>query len=250
MKIFYYDGTLEGFLTLLHLLVLKKEFLQEVLIKNLRIFPKESNLFAEYIPTNFELAKKFNFYLKNILPEEFYKKIYLYYLCDTSQLEMPLVRVLRKLIYENKNFYKNLLDEDINKLYKAEKSFHREKHRFLGLLRFIELPDKTLWAKFAPKFNLLPKLWNHFVRRFPKENMIIFDTLRKLIFIYREKNKGLFWIDGLEIEILPTIDPFIKLWQTYFREIAVPERKSYKRQRERLPLRFRKFLPEFYPLSL
>lgn len=55
----------------------------------------------------------------------------------------------------------------------------------------------------------------------------------------------LFWVDGLEIELDFKRDPDISLWRVFFREIAVPERVSYERQRSRVSLRVRKFLPEF-----
>ncbi|WP_297214109.1 MULTISPECIES: TIGR03915 family putative DNA repair protein [Thermodesulfovibrio] len=243
MQTIYYDGTLEGFLTLLYRYVHQQIPFDGIIIKNSRLHSSELDLFSFQIYTEIETAKKYYKYLSSKLPKEIFRKIYLYYLCDSAKIEDALIRVLRQS-YENPSIWYTL-DSDIVKLNNAERMFRREKHRWLGFLRFTELPDKVLFAKFEPKFNVLPKLWLHFVKRLPNEKIIIFDSLRKLLFANSGKYRRLLWADGFEVDISSEIDSFINLWQRYFKDIAIPERLSYERQRNRLPLRFRRFLSEF-----
>lgn len=240
----YYDGTFEGFLNLLRLFIWERRSVENIKIKNTRICQEEKELFFEEIETQSELAKKFYCYLRRSLPKEFFIKIYTYYLCDTANIELILIRVLFETI-KNPDFWQNFGADEVIKLHNVERMFYRERHRWLGFLRFIELPNKVLFAKFEPKFNVLPKIWYHFVKRFPNEKLIIFDARRKLLFLYREQKNKLIWVDDFELEVRWEIDYFVNLWKCYFNEISIPERYSYCRQRNKVPLYLRNFLPEF-----
>ncbi len=240
-----YDGTFRGFLSLLYYLLNTPNLLLEKKIKifNQRLH-KEFLFSPKEVFLDLKVIKEFYLSLEKTLSQELFKKLFLYYLCDTANLELLVARVIHKTL-RFPNYYKNLSKEEVIKLYQTEKAFYRERHRYYGLLRFISLPDKTLVAQFNPKFNILPKMYSFFVKRFPQENFLIFDRTRNLVFIYKNQQKYLFWVEGLEIELKEEIDPLVNLWKTYFKEIAIPERINFNRQRNRLPLRYRNFLPEF-----
>lgn len=244
MEILAYDGTFNGFLSILLYLLKNPEKLSHTQVINLRIEKNLPSLFTRFLNYPQEEIKRFYFHLKKTLEPDFFKKLFLYYLCDGAKIEIHVARAIF-LSTKDSKIYKNITQEDIVKLYQAEKAYFRERHRFLGLLRFTELPDRTLIAAFRPKYNVLPKLYSHFVKRFPNENFLIFDVLRNLMFLYKNRKGKLLFIDGLELEINYEVDPFVKLWRDYFDSIAIPERTSLERQKQRLPLRFRKFLPEF-----
>lgn len=244
MEILGYDGTFNGFLSILLYLLKNPEKLSHTQVINLRIEKNLPSLFTRFLNYPQEEIKRFYFHLKKTLEPDFFKKLFLYYLCDGAKIEIHVARAIF-LSTKDSKIYKNITQEDIVKLYQAEKAYFRERHRFLGLLRFTELPDRTLIAAFRPKYNVLPKLYSHFVKRFPNENFLIFDVLRNLMFLYKNRKGKLLFIDGLELEINYKVDPFVKLWRDYFDSIAIPERTSLERQKQRLPLRFRKFLPEF-----
>lgn len=244
MQIIYYDGTFEGFLTVLQKFAFERYPIEGINFKNRRIINFDMELFYNEIKTDKELAQKFYKTLRGILPDEFFKKIYLFYLCDFANIEIPLIRILRTIDKENE-ICENLSNSDSIKLYNALRTFNREKHRWLGLLRFIELPERILFAKFELKFNVLPMIFSHFVKRLPNEKFIIFDSLRKLVFTYRNRKRDLFWADGFDLEVSTDVDNFVKLWRCYFVGCSVPERFSYERQKNKLPLRFRRFMPEF-----
>ncbi|NSW75948.1 MAG: TIGR03915 family putative DNA repair protein [Candidatus Atribacteria bacterium] len=251
MSVVVYDGTFEGFLTLLAVLFPEERSLEGLRIENERLAPRESDLFAEHIITQPELARAFYGQLRKTIPREVFQKLPLFYLCDQARVEIPLIRVLRAST-KRPSIWKDLTNEHNMHLYRAERAFHRERHRWLGLLRFVELENRLLFARFEPSLNVLPQLSQHFTRRFPNENFLIFDSRRKLLFSFQHQRGTLLWVDDLKLSKSPGEDPFARLWQTYFTEIAVPERKNYTRQRGKLPLRVRPFLTEFWsegPLS-
>lgn len=248
MEVLSYDGTFNGFLSVLLYLLRDPKKLSQAQVVNLKINPNSAHILMHQLNYSREEISKFYNYLKNSLEPDFFKKLFLYYLCDGAKIEIHVARAIY-LSKKNSKIYKDLTQEDIIKLYQAEKAFFRERHRFLGLLRFIELPDKTLVATFKPKYNVLPKLYSHFLRRFINENFIIFDALRNLVFFYRNKKGRLVFVEGLELEINYEVDPLVRLWKKYFDSIAVSERINLERQRQRLPLRFREFLPEFLDIK-
>ncbi|MCS7199534.1 MAG: TIGR03915 family putative DNA repair protein [Caldimicrobium sp.] len=244
MKIYLYDGTWIGFLTLLETIYLGKIDLEGSSILNLRLLNKNLPLYYEEITSSTERALLFYNHLKKTLPTEFFKKLYIYYLCDQAQLEKPLIRVI-KGTEKDPLFWKNITLEDPLVLHQTEKSLWRECHRFKGILRFKSGPNGILLAIIEPKFNILPLLYKHFVRRFPQESFYIYDRLRRLLFSYRNCQSKIMWVEELKLDE-SLEDAFEDLWKEYFKEIAVPERKCSKRQRNKLPLRLRKNMPEFY----
>lgn len=245
MSALVYDGTFEGFLTLLAVLFLQERPPEGLKVVNERLAPEGNELFTEYIPTQPQLAQEFYRKLKTMLPQEVFQKLPLFYLCDQAQVEIPLLLLLREST-KQPWIWKDLTNAHVLHLYRAERTLHREHHRWLGLLRFVELQNRLLFARFEPSCNVLPRLCQHFVRRFPNENFLILDSRRKLLFSFQKKRSSLLWVDALQLDLPPREDQFAKLWQTYVAEIAVPERKSYPRQRGRLPLRVRPFLTEFW----
>lgn len=243
MRTLRYDGTFGGFLTVLAHLFSEGE--ENVRVVNARLSPSDHDFFCQEVSTQPEVARSFFTHLKRLLPNDVFRKVFLYYLCDTAHLEVPFIRAVKKSL-KIKDVWQDITDNAVMELYRAERKFRRERHRWLGLLRFTELPDGVLFAPFEPLFNVLPEIQGHFVRRFPNEQFLIFDTLRKLLFVYWEGKGELLWVEEFDFTVPQGIDSFAELWRIYFTEVAIPERKNLRRQQGKVPLRVRKFLPEFW----
>ncbi|MGC9141210.1 MAG: TIGR03915 family putative DNA repair protein [Caldimicrobium sp.] len=246
MQIVLYDGTPFSFLTLLYEYVLEKREEPIPKIYNLLLRKERAGLFTKEISPDYNKALKLKEILRAHLGEPFLKRLYHFYLCDSAFLEETLIKGLRRAL-ENPEIVSHITDEDFGKLARAEKELFRERHQWLGMLRFIEVTKGILLAVYEPKFNTTPLLTSHFMKRFPQERFVIFDSLRKILFSYRVFNeKEIFFgrVENFEFEIAEN-DAFIELFKTYFNKIAIPERKSLKRQRQKVPLRIRKFLVEF-----
>ncbi|HPU96860.1 MAG TPA: TIGR03915 family putative DNA repair protein, partial [Candidatus Hydrogenedentes bacterium] len=122
----------------------------------------------------------------------------------------------------------------------------REAHRSKGLLRFVELRDGTLYARYAPSHDVTPLVAGHFRRRMPRQRWAIHDEVR---------HYGVVW-DGAafhEAEGFPqdmaeslteSESRYQACWRAFFRELEIPERRNLRLQRHFLPERFRKYLPE------
>ena len=144
-------------------------------------------------------------------------------------------------------YLENFADSSIRELNQLSKKVYIERHRFLGLIRFSELSDKTLYAQFEPDHNITLILAPHFKTRLPNDNWIIHDLSRGIGAVY-DKEKNDYILCGLEnsSEIIHSEEEnaFRKIWQRYWKEIAIPERKNPKCQLNFMPKRYWKHLTE------
>lgn len=246
MSIYLYDGTWETFLTLLYRLLFERSSnLIEIRVYNLRLFGRKGPLFLgeqiEASQVSIERIKKF---IYKIGGPVLLREIYYWYLCDRANLEISLAMCLERAERDPEIFLRPQVIEAI-KLQKAKRALFREKHRWLGFLRFIVLEEGVLFGSFEPQYNVLPLLGDHFVKRFPQEKLFIVDTLRGFLFLGHGKKTKFLFLEEWNIDLEKLKDPFVELWKTYFKEIAVPERFDLKRQQRRVPIKVRPFLPEF-----
>ena len=137
-----------------------------------------------------------------------------------------------------------LADERVRTVHEAGRAVSRERHRFLGLLRFSELGG-VLYAPFEPEGDILPLVAGHFARRLGGERWIIHDTGRSKAAVYENgtwriagfSTGGPLPLSGREREIRD-------LWKRYFSSTAVQTRKNPGLQRQFMPKKYWKHLPE------
>ena len=119
----------------------------------------------------------------------------------------------------------------------------REAHRFLGLVRFVHAGNGLYVGDIGPDCNILPLIGGHFHDRFGDQRIILRDVNRRSAII---SDTSGWWIAELDdMPPLPDDRAFEDMWAAYFRSIANPERVNKKLQRNFVPLKHRKHLPEF-----
>lgn len=126
-----------------------------------------------------------------------------------------------------------------------------EAHFFVEFIRFEER-NHILYSRIEPKCNVLPLIGEHFSDRFPNEDFIIYDAVKKLSVVHKKYEK-LFFVrdnelafpDEKENELVRETEDYGKLWKTYFASIAIEARENRKCQRSMLPLWYRKNMTEF-----
>lgn len=126
-----------------------------------------------------------------------------------------------------------------------------EAHSFVEFIRFEEI-NQILYARIEPKCNVLPLIESHFSDRFPNEDFMIYDAVRKLSVIHKKYGDS-FFVKDSEVELsdkgkgelsMETTD-YGQLWKTYFKSIAIEARENKKCQGNMLPLWYRKNMIEF-----
>lgn len=240
--ILLYDGTFEGFLSLVYEVYYKK-------LKPKKIYKTLPNeiLFEEILEINSskESGIKVLNAIKTKFPKEILEKILNIFMCDSKEFEMALLEYIVIGFKDSKQLY-NINNSCVFYLNNLEKELFRVTHKLTGFIRFEELEDKTLYAKIESKFNVVYFLGRHFLKRFNNQNFIIHDLNRKLAFVKMKNDysiKEVVFVD--EPNYSPNEEKFQKLWKSFFSGVTINERTNLKLQTQMVPLLYRTYMSEF-----
>jgi len=140
-------------------------------------------------------------------------------------------------------------DNDVVIVNNAAAKVSNEAHRMMGLLRFspvINNQAEIYIAKCAPDHFILPALHVYFTARFGETPWSIIDEKRKLILIRLPGEQAKISILG---ENIPNCsegekDEWETLWRHYHKTINNEDRQNLDLQRQLMPKRYWKYLPE------
>lgn len=134
--------------------------------------------------------------------------------------------------------------------FEMKRKASREIMHLLGFLRFEELKNGILLAKFHPKTDCILFLARHFADRLPSENFIIYDEKREKCIIHPYRGEWYLRTRVKEEDFMARDESdsqqfFAMLYKEFCRTIAIKERKNEKLQQNMLPLHFRDCMVEF-----
>lgn len=138
-----------------------------------------------------------------------------------------------------------LQDPAIHRLRDLSRKVNGEVHFFLGALRFVRTASGIYHAGYEPDANITELVAPHFAERLSDQPFLIQDLRR---------GRCAAW-DGAELVLAPAPEgletiavdadaDFARLWQRYFKAIAVEGRINPRLQRGFLPKRYWKHLTE------
>ncbi len=237
-----YDGSFEGFLTLVYEVYYQKLKPETILkeIPNSLILDE-----IRVIESSTEKSLKVLEALKKKFIKKHFETIFHIFMCDSVEFELPLLQFII-LGFKSQKELDNINHRFILNIQNLQRELFRHSHKMTGFIRFIELDDGTLYGKIDTKFNVVYHLGRHFLERFNNQNYIIHDLNRKLAFIKNESFKGVQEVASFEE---PTIsqneEKFSNLWKTFFASVAIESRTNKKLQRQMVPLLYREFMTEF-----
>ncbi len=246
-----YDGTYEGLLSAIFESYRLK-------IKVEKIVPKEvyqDQLFGDPIDveTNHEWAKRV---IKGVKKKAGNKGTQLIYRCFLSEqvgIEMLIYHFVQMAMSSTDNVVENYRNDKVLALHKINKKIGREVHRMHAFVRFQKTKDDIYAAIIEPDFNVLPLIGDHFEKRYPAQQWLIYDTRRHYgIFYDLEKITFITFdqadhqnLSHLSKEILTIDEPDYQiLWKSYFESVNIPERNNPKLHLQHVPKRYWKYLVE------
>ena len=142
------------------------------------------------------------------------------------------------------------INEQVSPLLSLELAVERERHKFLGLLRFKRLKGDIYYAAYAPTFDLSVLLVDHFVERMHHEYFIIHDVKRQKAVFYNKQR----WVESDLAQVEETFHQeelaFQAFWRRYHSRIAISERKNLDRQRSFMPKKYWHYLTEMQPTEI
>ncbi len=178
------------------------------------------------------------------LPFELQTTLFYYLLSEDDKIHETFTLLLETWEKDRCiNFYTHPL---LFRILTTSKKVRREIHRMKGFLRFQEIEGGCLYAPFRPKYDIIFPLSKYFANRLRNEKIFLHDLKRNiLIFCHKEKIYPARLIEPIPPKTLN--EKLIShLWVHYFEQMGLKERANPKLEKQKVPLKYRYFMIEFY----
>ena len=168
MANYYYDGSFDGLLTVIYMAYNDRES------EMLRVSAKAEQLILAlddiHVITDFSKARRVEKAICDKLSYNFLNNIRTCFLSNDKNKDTIIIRTVYKVLKQGEEIL-NSLDEHAFYMNKLIKQVLNERHKYLGLLRFKEMKDGTMFSTIEPKNNVLPILISHFKNRMKEKNL-------------------------------------------------------------------------------
>ncbi len=242
MSLWRYDGTFDGFLCLLFECAAEGAAPEGIFSARQDDMP---GLFSSReVFTDPDRAEGVRQALKKRLSSRAFDAGYYAFLGAEKEREMLLFSYYALGWAVGRKIETLLADERVWRVMEGRRKVLRERHRFLGILRFSDLGG-VLYAPFEPEADLLPLVAGHFARRLGAERWVIHDLRRDKAALYAPKEwriANFSLPDGIPLSADEKF--YRELWRRYFDSTAVASRLNPRLQRQLLPKKYWKHLPE------
>jgi probable DNA metabolism protein len=252
MLIYTYDGTFEGFLTGIFDCYSRKEFPGQFRSRA----GMQENIFAERYDVFSDPKKAERVWngIQKKLPARNKELLFYAFLSGDAGIEMKIYRFMRRLFSGDVNMETDFGDPDVLYLTQASQMVKKEAMRMLQFVRFQHTRDGLYFCGIEPRYDVIPLVVGHFQRRFADQQWLLYDLKRNYGVLYGNRKVEEVVLSHKEFNaatgqvsenVLQEGEEFYqKMWQTYFNHINIKERKNLKLQRQHMPRRFWKYLPE------
>ena len=233
-KVYLYDGSFKSLLVLIiELLKFKKNPFNIKSEKDYNQNLLDEVVFLELKIDNLKILKK--------LPKSVIRAANYVFLSNEDDKEIIIFEFLKNAFkYKEEIFrYRNI--DAVNKTIKIAKYVSSEAHKLKGFLRFKQIENKFYYAEMEPTNNIIEILAAHFKNRLNLEPWIIHDLKRERYAIYDLK-KVIYLEESdilkLNFKIDSNEEYYEDLWKTFFKTIAIKERKNLKCQMNFMPKKY------------
>ena len=252
MTIITYDGTFAGFLTAVFECYNRKVFPVDICSR----IGEQKHLFAQKADIQTDEAKAERVWkgIQDKLSGKNNQLVFYAFLSEEQGIEMKIYRFLRRLFSAHFKIETDFGDADVLYLTQTSRKVKQEAMRMLQFVRFQHTKDGLYFCGIEPRYDVIPLVVSQFQKRFADQRWLLYDLKRNYGMLYDKNkaqevvisNKEFSSITGQVNEnVLQEGEEFYqKLWKSYFTHINIQERKNLKLQRQHLPRRFWKFLPE------
>lgn len=160
------------------------------------------------------------------------------FLCHHERKELKLLKFLLTAFREGKKAPLMLGQAKVSAVLDMEQHLLGEGHLLRGFIRFADYGD-MLCAVISPKNFVLPLLADHFMRRFPKENFMIYDKNHKAALIYQDKNLEITAVEEIEFDEESEEElKYQALWKNFYKTIGIKERLNPRCRMSHMPKRY------------
>lgn len=251
--IFTYDNTFEGLLSCVFF-AYEQKIQPDLILSD----TKQKPLFfdhAYHIVTEEEKSNRVWAKLNMILSSFARRMLFCVWLSELPDMEMLLFRYICKNINASSSIELNFGDPDVIQVSKIAKRVASEARKVIQFVRFQQTKDNIYFAPVTPKFNVISMATMHFKKRFADQEWIIYDTKRRYGLYYDLDTINEVTFDKRVLDAFTTGSIsddraseneifFRKMWKTYFEHLTIKERLNLKLQKQKMPVRFWKYIIE------
>ena len=176
------------------------------------------------------------------------------WLSELPHVDLLLLRYMKKAIDAPSSIELDFGDPVVLEVSNIWKKVNSERHKAMQFLRFQKAADGTYFAATAPRYDTLPLVVPYALDRFADQRWLIYDVRRDYGYYYdlreatevRFEKEDIHLRAGLLGEDIMDKDErlFQAMWKAYFQSTAIRERLNPRLQRQHMPARFWRFLPE------
>lgn len=248
-KTFLYDGSFEGFLTIVFDTYISKELPLKIIPESEYIY----NMFDKTVIIKTDFVKSdrvFSGISKTICDEALYQSYNAFMSANKNGIcENKEIEILKYLLHGfsiGPKINTMLYIDYILNVFKLRKNVIGEAHRLKGLVRFMNIGENLFYSGIHPENNVIENIGNHFIRRFPTQNFILHDKNRNIAMLYNMKEYTIINIpDHFKIpKISEEEKKFQTLWKTFFNTISIKERTNSRLQMQYMPKKYWKDIIE------
>lgn len=195
------------------------------------------------VETEIDKAERIEKFIVEKISKEFFRDIKIVFLSSHEEKDTIIVKTFYRAIELGPNVLDSVEKYPLM-MSKLRRQVLNERHRYLGLLRFREMEDKTLFATIEPKNNIAPLLLEHFQKRLGHKSFAIFDKKRQEIGFFDGRSFQIFFMANPKVESSREEEDYSKLWDVFYKSISIKERENFKRRSSNMPKYYWKHLTE------
>lgn len=185
--------------------------------------------------------------IRKYLGTEAYAQICYALLSNEEDKGTSVFHVIQKArnIFDSKKIMSHLTDSDVSRVFTLSRKVSNESHLYEEFIRFMEVGDGILFSEITPESQILTCIADHFENRLPMENWMIYDKTHKSVLIHEKQNKSIIVRLNAEeqlsdITVSDGEKKYNRLWEIFFKSIAIKERTNKKCQMSHMPLKYRR----------
>lgn len=250
--ILIYDGTFEGFLSVVFECYSRK--LEPINICPEKNLQEKMFIGKEYINTEVPHSDRVWKGLQQKLNAELNQLPYSAFLSGEEGIEMALLHFIRMAFASPVPIEGNFGDPDVLMVRKAARRVMKEAMRMLQFIRFQRTLDDIYFAPITPDYDVMPLTISHLKERFADQLWLVYDLKRDYGFFYNLQSveevtlneKSFNTLNGaVPLNLLQEEEAVYQtMWKGYCQNITIRQRLNLKLQRQHMPKRYWKFLPE------
>lgn len=235
--VYIYDGSYQGLLTTVFEAYSRHET-PKMICKNGII---QQGLLDSYlnIQTDNEKADRVYKGIVNKAGKMVAENTYIAYLSFQENKEIIIFEYIRLAMIYKSNVDSYLTNKFVGLLTKMNLNTTREKHKFLGFIRFSVMEGGVQYAKIKPVNNILPLCAPYFTDRLKNISFVIHDTVHDKAAVYDTKH--LYYVNAegfIPPEISEKEETYRELWRIFYKTICIEPRRNEKLRQQLMPKRY------------